>query len=210
MRQFQRQHPNREYRVLRRGNNYVIQWRARSGSGSSGSETPFFNVPSGKWILVSLNSIGQDAGGIGYVRTYNGTLLIRRFSASGGVSGHTTPVGNFRINYRDRDHRSSSYGRCISRGSRRRVSGGSASCRRGERYEGADMAFYQRFAPQVGFHRGDPTVASHGCIHLHDADARTLWSWAQTRTRVVVCGLHCTSIISSILAARAVRQRSSN
>lgn len=163
-----------------------------------------FNPPEGRWILVSLQEVGDSAGRTGLVRIYDGTTLRHSFRASGGRPGHTTPIGEFRIDFRDVDHRSSEYGHCVpADGARRRVTSGSGDCRAGERYEGADMAFFQRFAPLVGFHRGDPDEASHGCIHLEGSDARTLWSAVRPRTTVIVCaGAGCRWYTRGILAER--------
>jgi len=164
-----------------------------------------FDPPRGTWVLVSLEPIGGGAGGIGYVRVYDGSTLRYRRRAAGGQAGHVTPVGEFRIDFRDEEHRSSEYGFCIRirGGSRRRVGTGCAACRSGERYEGADMAFFQRFAPLVGFHRGDPSQVSHGCIHLQDSDARRLWTDIGRMTKVIVCaGAECRWYIDGILAER--------
>ena len=213
MRRLQERYPNREYRIRERNGSWVIQSRA-AGSGSSSSQrrrAPFV-PPRGRWVLVSLRRVGRRAGGRGLVRVYNGTRRLNSFNASGGRSGHTTPIGrNFRVNYRDRDHRSSLYGTCVRQDRtgrhRRRVRGGRQACRRGERYIGADMAFYQRFAPQIGFHRGSPQVLSHGCIHLRGSDARTLWGRISRGTRVIVCaGRACRWYINGILRAREAAQ----
>lgn len=130
--------------------------------------------PSGRWILVKLP---------GTLYRFEGSKRISAWGISGGKTGHPTPQGTFKIGVRDEDHRSSKYGKC----GKRKVSKGAASCKSGETYVGADMHYYQNFAPQVGFHRGSPRVASHGCIHVSAANAKELWKWASEGTTVIVC-----------------------
>jgi Domain of unknown function (DUF4157)/L,D-transpeptidase catalytic domain len=131
----------------------------------------------GKWILVKLPRT---------LIRFDGTKRIDSWGISGGRPGNPTPTGSgFSIHYRDENHRSSSYGKCDGKPI---GPNGQAKCKkRGGTYVGADMGFYQEFAPQVGFHRGDPSVLSHGCIHVSADNAKTLWNWATNGTPVIVC-----------------------
>lgn len=116
-----------------------------------------------------------------------GEHVVRRLPISSGMPGHETHTGRFRITERDIDHRSSTYGHCVSDGgTRRQVGGGSRACRRGERYEGTPMTYFQRFNGPEGFHVGPlpGRPASHGCIRLRRADARWLWDWSSSGTQV--------------------------
>ena len=47
-------------------------------------------------------------------------------------------------------------------------------------YNGALMPYALFFeqAPTCAFHQGDTRVASHGCIHLSEEDAKWLFEWA--------------------------------
>jgi hypothetical protein len=52
------------------------------------------------------------------------------------------------------------------------------------------MHYFQQFTTaggsKIGFHRGDPNVMSHGCIHVSSGNAQTLWGWSAEGTPVVV------------------------
>lgn len=126
------------------------------------------------------------------VYAMRGEEVVREMRMIGGRPDHPTHTGVFSIDgsRRDIDHTSSSYGHCVSRSGRRRVgdgeSPGRSFCRDGERYEGAEMPYFQPFNGSEGFHVGNLGVASHGCIHLREADAEWLWSNASGGTRVEV------------------------
>lgn len=165
---------------------------------------PAIPPPAGRWILVSLRSVGHGAGGTGQVRVFDGATLRRNFPAAGGRAGHTTPIGDFHIDWRDENHVSSEYGHCIgAHGHARTVTTGAAACGQGEHYQGADMHYFQRFAPSVGFHHGNPSAVSHGCIHLSGANAATLWGDVGVRTEVIVCaGGGCQPYLDGVTAAQ--------
>lgn len=182
---------------------------ARPPARPQAPRRPPFVPPRGRWVLVSLNRIGRGAGGRGRVRVYNGFTLQHTFHAAGGQTGHSTPTGSFTIDFRDPGHESSEYGECVQGRTRRRVGpGGARNCRPNETYDGADMHFFQRFAPRVGFHVGDAAAVSHGCIHLSRPDASTLWRTIGEGTRVIVCaGAECRWYVAGILAARREAER---
>jgi hypothetical protein len=183
------------------------QERTRPRRRPRAPQRPPFIPPAGRWVLVSLRSIGRGAGGRGLVRVYDGVTLQHTFAAAGGRPLHTTPTGSFSVNLRDQDHESSEYGWCVQGRTRRQVTSGREACRPGEIYDGADMHYYQRFAPMVGFHVGDPTAVSHGCIHLSRPNASTLWDAVDRGTRVIVCaGAQCRWYVEGILAERARRE----
>lgn len=141
----------------------------------------------GKWILVKLP---------GTLIRFDGTKRIDSWGISGGRSGHATPTGKFSIFNRDENHRSSSYGKCS--GKPIGPNGQSKCSKQGGTYVGADMHYFQEFASQVGFHRGDPAVPSHGCIHVNAGNAQTLWNWSATGTPVIVCaGSGCDAYMGS-------------
>ncbi|AMP37649.1 eCIS core domain-containing protein [Ralstonia solanacearum] len=131
----------------------------------------------GKWILVKLP---------GTLIRFKGTKRISSWGISGGRPGHATPKGSFTIFDRDEDHRSTSYGKCD--GKPIGPDGLNKCNKTGGTYVGADMHYFQEFASGgVGFHRGDPGVQSHGCIHVSSGNAKTLWDWSAKGTPVVVC-----------------------
>jgi lipoprotein-anchoring transpeptidase ErfK/SrfK len=130
----------------------------------------------GKWILVKLPKT---------LTRYEGSKKISSWGVSAGRPKHPTPTGSsFQINYRDENHTSNSYGKC--NGSPIGPDGLKKCKKKGGKYAGADMHYFQRFAPSVGFHRGDPTQLSHGCIHVSGKNAATLWGWSAKGTPVIV------------------------
>jgi lipoprotein-anchoring transpeptidase ErfK/SrfK len=107
---------------------------------------------------------------------------------STGIPDHPTHTGSFEIGRRDENHVSSLYGHCVGPQGRRRVERGAADCRRGERYVGAPMPYFQSFNGAEGFHVGTLPghPDSHGCVHLSRRDAAWLWNWAARGTLVDV------------------------
>jgi lipoprotein-anchoring transpeptidase ErfK/SrfK len=88
----------------------------------------------------------------------DGNVVKQITTCSFGREGHRTPIianGSLSLTKRDRDHHSTIYG-------------------------GASMPFALFFEqdPTCAFHQGNPQVASHGCIHLLQADAEWLFNWA--------------------------------
>jgi len=136
--------------------------------------------PASKHIVVDIGSQTATA--------YEGGKESRTMKISSGRKGYPTPTGPFTVGDPDKTHKSSKYGKCVGPEGSRNVGNGAKSCRKSEKYVGADMGYYQPFAPAVGFHRGDPAVMSHGCIHLAESDAKWLWDWAGKGTSVQVKG----------------------
>jgi lipoprotein-anchoring transpeptidase ErfK/SrfK len=131
-------------------------------------------------IVVDLGNLTATA--------FEGDTKVRRMPISSGKPGFATPTGDFTIQEGDRDHRSSTYGKCVSAKGSRTISRKSQTCKKGEKYEGAPMSYYKPFYPATGFHEGKTSVPSHGCIHLEQDDAKWLWDWAGTGTPVHITG----------------------
>ncbi len=68
-----------------------------------------------------------------------------------GRPGYRTPVGNFRVTFKDIDHLSSLF-------------------------NNAPMPYSVFFNGGIAFHQGSLAVPSHGCIHLSRAAARTFFA----------------------------------
>ena len=68
-----------------------------------------------------------------------------------GRPGYRTPVGNFRVTFKEIDHLSSLF-------------------------NNAPMPYSVFFNGGIAFHQGSLSVASHGCIHLSRAAARTFFA----------------------------------
>jgi lipoprotein-anchoring transpeptidase ErfK/SrfK len=116
---------------------------------------------------------------------------VKKMPISSGRKGHETTPGHFKIygkDKKDKDHRSSTYGECVSKAGRRKVSKGKDSCKKGEKYEGAPMPFFQRFNGAQGLHQGllPGHPDSHGCVRLSEDNAKWLWDWAEDGTPVDV------------------------
>jgi hypothetical protein len=117
-----------------------------------------------------------------------GDKPVKTMPISSGKKGHETTKGHFTITEKHKDHRSSTYGECVSKTSRRKVSKGKASCKKGEKYEGAPMPYFQRFNGPEGLHKGvlPGHPDSHGCVRLSEDNAKWLWNWAEEGTAVEV------------------------
>lgn len=80
----------------------------------------------------------------------DGKVTFGPVDAEPGGAGEPTPVGTFRVAWKDRVHRSSEFG--------------------------TDMPNSVFFAAGgIAFHAGPLTTPSHGCVHLSDADSATFF-----------------------------------
>jgi hypothetical protein len=146
-----------------------------------GGQKPAPARPVGKRIVVDLDKQTVTA--------MEGDKPIKTMPISSGKPGHATTKGHFTIYDTDKDHKSSDYGKCVSKdGGRRDVTKGAKACKKGEKYEGAPMPFFQRFNGAEGLHQGKLPghPDSHGCVRLSADNAKWLWSWAGKGTTVDV------------------------
>ncbi|MET0463426.1 MAG: DUF4157 domain-containing protein [Chitinophagaceae bacterium] len=113
---------------------------------------------------------------------------VKTMPVSSGKKGHETTPGSYKIYERDKEHKSSTYGKCVSAKGSHDSDKGSAGCKKGEKYEGAPMKYFQRFNGAEGLHKGvlPGTPASHGCVRLAESNAKWLWEWAKEGTPVQV------------------------
>jgi len=86
---------------------------------------------------------------------------------SSGGPGKETPVGTFRVQWKDKNHKSQEFK--LPNGRARRCSG---------RCFWADGG--------IAFHGGSVRRASAGCVHLSDADAQTFYNTLQLGDEVQV------------------------
>ena len=127
------------------------------GAPTRVDKNPVIDPPKdGDWIILS-----EDRHVITLYHDGTKVRTITSFSVGGMKKGkmHPTPVGKFTVIRKDADHKSNLY----------KDSSGNF----------AKMSYYVQFAPSVGFHVGDPEVASHGCVHLVESDAKFLFDWAK-------------------------------
>jgi lipoprotein-anchoring transpeptidase ErfK/SrfK len=136
-----------------------------AGAADRVPKNPLINPPqTGEWIIVS-----ESKHVIVIYKDGNKLRQISDFSTGGTFKGvdHPTPKGQFTVDFKDKDHTSSLY--------------------TDKHGNPAPMSYFVRFAPAVGFHVGNPGAASHGCIHLIEADAKYIFDFAKTsKTRVWV------------------------
>ncbi len=123
---------------------------------------------------------------------YKGGELAGVSAISSGKEGHDTPVGTYRIIQKNKDHRSSLYGRIVD-ASTGEVLIEDADTKRdrvpkGARFEGAPMPNFMRIVGGVGMHAGYlPGVpASHGCIRMPPYMSEHFFENAPQGTPVVV------------------------
>lgn len=111
-----------------------------------------------------------------------------------GRSGYPTPVGSFRITEKVVDKRSNRYGTIVNRNGGVVRSGAIAGVHRvppGGKFVGAKMPYWMRITGSgIGMHAGaiphPGSPASHGCIRLPYAMARTLYQHTDVGTRVTI------------------------
>ena len=123
---------------------------------------------------------------------FKGGDLAGVSSISSGKEGYDTPAGSYRIIQKDKDHRSSLYGRIVD-ASTGQVLIEDADTKRdrvpkGARFEGAPMPNFMRIVGGVGMHAGYlPGVpASHGCIRMPPYMSEHFFENAPHGTPVVV------------------------
>jgi lipoprotein-anchoring transpeptidase ErfK/SrfK len=110
---------------------------------------------------------------------------------SSGKRPGMTPTGSFKVQEKDKDHRSSLYGDFVDRKGRTVRSGISTkvdSAPSGTRYVGAPMKFFCRFSGAVGMHIGilPGYPASHGCVRLPAQIAPLIYEKVKVGTPVDV------------------------
>ncbi len=104
-----------------------------------------------------------------------------------GKSGYPTPTGNFVVEDKQQDKRSSTYGYWTN-GSEAHPGTSSQSRGPGWHYVGYPMAYWVEFTPGFGFHEGPiwPYPRSHGCLHLHETAVVKFWKLVHVGTPVEV------------------------
>lgn len=102
---------------------------------------------------------------------YKGDQLVGVSQVSTGREGHDTPIGNFKVLQKDKDHRSSLYGDYVDANQqvvKANIEVGVDPKPPGTTFLGSSMPFFMRVTNGVGLHQGYlPGVpASHGCIRM--------------------------------------------
>ena len=122
---------------------------------------------------------------------YRGREIAAASRISSGREGYRTPVGRFRVQSKDEDHRSSLYGDYVSKSGE--VVKANVDVRKhrrppGTQFLGAPMPFFVQFLPAYGLHAGylPGAPASHGCIRMPYWKARQFYQAVRLGTPVVV------------------------
>jgi lipoprotein-anchoring transpeptidase ErfK/SrfK len=122
---------------------------------------------------------------------FKGRHLVAEAAVSTGREGYGTPVGNFRVRRKDRDHRSGLYGDYVDRDGR--IVKPNVDARKdrrppGSHFLGASMPFFLEFSPGFGLHAGNLPgyPASHGCVRLSFWKARQFFNEARIGTPVAI------------------------
>lgn len=111
---------------------------------------------------------------------------------SSGKSGYETPAGDFTVLEKDKEHKSSLYGKIVD--SRGRVlvpdASGDTAIPAGGKFVQAPMKYFLRFDGASGMHAGrlPGYPASHGCVRLPAAKAALFFDIAEVGMPVRVFG----------------------
>lgn len=123
---------------------------------------------------------------------YKGGQLVGVSAISTGREGFATPMGNFRILQKNKDHISSLYGNYVDARTgeivMKDIDRKKDRMPPGCRYDGARMPYFMRFAGGVGMHEGflPGYPASHGCIRMPGFMAEKFFANVSVGTPVAV------------------------
>ncbi|RYD84210.1 MAG: hypothetical protein EOP84_06150 [Verrucomicrobiaceae bacterium] len=121
---------------------------------------------------------------------YEDGKLVTTSSVSSGRKGYRTPMGSYRVQGKERLHRSTLYGSYVGSGGTVRRDVDVRRHRRpaGARFRGAPMPYFIRFNGGVGMHGGNVPdhPASHGCVRLPHGKAQFFYNRVSVGTPVSV------------------------
>jgi len=122
---------------------------------------------------------------------HRGDHLVGQSLISTGTPTHPTPVGTFKIFFKNADHKSSVYGwiydangNAINKDADIRVD----KVPPGGRFDNSKMTWYNQFYPAIGMHAGflPGYPASHGCVRMPEWMAKHFFDAAPLGTPVQV------------------------
>jgi lipoprotein-anchoring transpeptidase ErfK/SrfK len=122
---------------------------------------------------------------------YKGGKLVGISAFSTGREGHDSPVGNFKVRKKEKEHASNLYGDFVDASGNVVVKNVDAKKDKppaGAHFQGSSMPWFMEFANGVGMHTGFlPGIPdSHGCIRLPDRMAKTFFEVTPMGTPVTV------------------------
>jgi hypothetical protein len=122
---------------------------------------------------------------------YKGDELVGVSQVSAGREGHNTPIGNYKIIQKDKDHASNLYGEYVDAAGaviQKDVEIGKDPKPPGAKFLGAPMPYFMRITGGVGMHEGylPGYPASHGCIRMPGKMAQIYFSNVSVGTPVAI------------------------
>lgn len=122
---------------------------------------------------------------------YRSGKLVAISAVSTGKEGHDSPMGQFKIRKKEKEHASNLYGDFVDPSGVvvvKNVDAKKDKAPEGTHFQGSSMPWFMEFAPGVGMHTGFlPGVAdSHGCIRLPDKMAKIFFENTPMGTPVKV------------------------
>lgn len=121
-----------------------------------------------------------------------GRRVVMRSPISSGRYGHLTATGSFKVIEKERNHRSSIYGKIVDRYGRTVVVDADVDMRvpAGCKFVPAPMPYFMRFHESDGMHAGylPGYPASHGCVRMPDEMAIAFYNAVDVGTPVTVFG----------------------
>jgi lipoprotein-anchoring transpeptidase ErfK/SrfK len=130
---------------------------ASVGIGNAAGPAPVEGTPCTGAARACVDLVGRQAWLLEGGAVVRGPLPI-----SPGGPGSATPAGDFRVEWKNKNHRSTEF-------------------------DGAPMPFAVFFAEGgIAFHEGDLTTASAGCVRLAQADASAFYDFLAVGDRVQV------------------------
>lgn len=155
----------------------ITVWLLLAGSAWAQSSSPY---------RIEIDLEEQRA----YLLRGRQVLLVSPISS--GRSGHLTETGAFKVVEKERDHRSSLYGKIVDASGRTVVVDADADMKvpRGGKFVPAPMRYFMRFHGADGMHAGylPGYPASHGCVRMPEQDAITFYNAVPVGTPVRVFG----------------------
>lgn len=122
---------------------------------------------------------------------YRDNHLVGVSKISSGTDGFETPIGQYKITQKSRDHRSNLYGDYVWPNgdiAQKEVDATKDPQPSGTKFVGAPMPYFMRFHGGVGMHGGflPGYAASHGCVRMPDQMAARYFQDVTNGTPVIV------------------------
>src|SRR3979490_922203 len=122
---------------------------------------------------------------------FKGKVIVGETTVSTGKPGFSTPPGQYRVVWKDKDHISTRFGDYVDDFGnvvKSNIDSAKDPRPKGSHYDGARMPFALFFRGGYAMHQGyvPPYAASHGCIRLPNGAAEIFFNNAPLGTPVIV------------------------